>query len=294
VPRARGRRRQAPVWAPDPPVELPEGRLVHVPGLGELFVRDSGGDGPPLLLLHGWLFASDLNWFRSYEPLVRAGYRVLAMDHRGHGRGLRPDAPFRLADCAADAAALVRTLGCGPVIAVGYSMGGPIASLMARDHPDTVRALVLGATSRNWSEPRMKVLWSSMGLLRLVLDLFPRQAWRWGLRQAGFPDSPTTSWVTAELSRGSGRDLAEAGRELGRFDSSAWIGGLGLPAAVIVTTRDTAVPPRSQRELARSLSAPVFEIEADHAGVTTHGDEFAALLLRALESVAGEVPAAAH
>ena len=197
-----------------------------MPGLGELFVRDSGGDGPPVLLLHGWMFASDLNWFRTYAPLADAGYRVLALDHRGHGRGLRPDEPFRLASCASDAAALVRTLGCGPVIAVGYSMGGPIASLMARDHPDTVRALVLSATSRDWTEPRMKALWNSMGILRLVLNLFPRQSWRWGLRRAGFPDSPTTSWFTAELSRGSGSDMAEAGRELGRFDSRGWIGGL--------------------------------------------------------------------
>lgn len=295
MPRARARRRAAtPVWAPDPPVELPEGRLVHVPGLGELFVRDSGGDGPPVLLLHGWMFASDLNWFRTYGPLAEAGYRVLAVDHRGHGRGLRPDEPFRLASCASDAAALVRTLGCGPVIAVGYSMGGPIASLMARDHPDTVRALVLSATSRNWTEPRMKALWNAMGILRLVLNLFPRESWRWGLRKAGFPDSPTTSWFTAELSRGSGSDLAEAGRELGRFDSRRWIGGLHQPAAMVVTTADTAVPPRAQYELAEALSATVFEVDCDHGGVTIQGAEYAAELLRALESVSARVPEAAE
>jgi 3-oxoadipate enol-lactonase len=270
---------------PDPPVELPRGCLVHVPGLGELFVRDTGGDGPPLLLLHGWMFPSDLNWYRAYGPLAEAGYRVLALDHRGHGRGLRAPEPFSLTACASDAAALVRELGVGPVTAVGYSMGGPIATLMARDHPDTVSALVLGATAREWTEPRMKLLWRSMGALRLGLNAFPLSSWRWGLRRAGFPDSPTTSWVAAELSRGSGRDLAEAGRELGRFDSRAWIGSLGLPAAVIVTTADTAVPPRKQYELADSLSAPVFEIDCDHAGVTVKGAEFARVLLDAIGAV---------
>ena len=59
---------------PDPPVELPEGRIVRVPGLGELFVRDTGGNGPPVLLIHGWMFPSDLNWFRVYKPLADAGY----------------------------------------------------------------------------------------------------------------------------------------------------------------------------------------------------------------------------
>jgi pimeloyl-ACP methyl ester carboxylesterase len=267
-------------------VELPRGCVVHVPGVGEMFMRDSGGDGPPVLLLHGWMFSSDLNWFRAYGPLADAGYRVLAVDHRGHGRGLRTDEPFTLAACAADAAALMREIECGPVTAVGYSMGGPIASLMARDHPDTVSGLVLGATAREWTEPRMKMIWRSMGLLRLLLNLFPLESWRWGLRRAGFPNSPTTSWVASELSRGSGRDLAEAGRELGRFDSRAWISGVRVPGAVIVTTSDTAVPPRKQYELAEALSAPTFEIDCDHAGVTVKGAEFARVLHQAIRAVA--------
>jgi pimeloyl-ACP methyl ester carboxylesterase len=287
------RAERAPASAPDPPVELPEGRLVHVPGLGELFVRDTGGSGPPVLLLHGWMFPSDLNWFRVYGPLAGAGYRVLALDHRGHGRGLRADEPFTLSRCAADAAALLRELRCGPAIVVGYSMGGPIACLMARDHPESVAALVLCATAREWKEPRMKALWSGMGVLRLLLGAFPHQTWRWGLRRAGFPDSPITSWVAAELSRGSARDIAEAGRELGRFDSRTWIKSLRLPAAVVVTTRDSAVPPRKQYELAESLGAPAFEIACDHSGVTVKGPEFSRVLLHALESVSERAGAAA-
>ncbi|HEY1596541.1 MAG TPA: alpha/beta hydrolase [Thermoleophilaceae bacterium] len=278
---------------PDPPVELPEGRLVHVPGLGELFVRDTGGSGTPVLLLHGWMFPSDLNWWRCYKPLADAGYRVLAVDARGHGRGLRASEAFTLAGCAADAAALVRELGCGPVIAVGYSMGGPVAALMARDHPHTVAALVECATAREWKDPRMRALWSGMGGLRLFLNVFPRQSWRWMLRWGGFPDSPTTSWVAAELSRGSARDIAEAGRELGRFDSRTWVRQLDLPAAVVVTTRDSAVPPRKQYELAESLRAPTFEIACDHSGVTVKGEEFAAVLLQALASVSKRAAAAA-
>jgi 3-oxoadipate enol-lactonase len=279
---------------PDPPVELPQGRLVHVHGLGELFVRDSGGSGPPVLLLHGWMFPSDLNWFRVYQPLADAGYRVLALDHRGHGRGLRADEPFTLAGCASDAAALIRELRCGPATVVGYSMGGPVACLMARDHPDTVAGIVLCATAREWKDPRMKALWNGMGLLRLVLGAFPHQSWRWGLRRAGFPDSPITSWVAAELSRGSARDLAEAGRELGRFDGRTWIKQLrGTPAAVVVTAADTAVPPRKQYELAESLGAPTFPIDCDHSGVTVRGKEFCPVLLEALAAVSERAAAAA-
>jgi len=274
-----------PRWAPEPPVELPPGRVVHVPGRGELFVRDTGGEGPLVLLLHGWVVSADLNWHLSYEPLAAAGYRVVALDHRGHGRGLRTPVPFRLADCAADAAALVERLDAGPAWAVGYSMGGPIAQLMARDHPHTVRGLVLGATSIAWRDPRMRATWRLMGAVRLVLGLFPQGAWRAGLRRLGMPDSPTTTWVAAELTRGSSIDLAEAGRELGRFDSRAWIGSLEIPAAVIVTRRDADVPPDRQRALAEALGARVYELDGAHLGVTTHPEQFNPLLLEALAAI---------
>jgi 3-oxoadipate enol-lactonase len=278
-------------------VDLPPGRLVHVRGRGEFFVRDTGprpaDDGPPVLLLHGWMFQSDLNWYRCYGPLQEAGYRVLAMDHRGHGRGLRSPAPFRLVDCAADAAALVRELGCGPVTAVGYSMGGPIAELMARDHPDTVAALVAGATAPDWSEKHMRRLWRSMAALRLLLNTFPTGAWRSALRAGGFKDNPTTTWVASELTRGSSRDIAEAGRELGRYDGRPWLSGLDVPAAVVVTARDRSVPPRKQRELAALLGARVFEDHGDHDSVVVRGDHFAAVLVEALASVRQELAEAA-
>ncbi len=264
---------------------LPEGRQHHVPGRGEFFLRDSGGDGQPVLLLHGWMFPSDLNWFRSYGPLMNAGYRVLAMDHRGHGRGLRTPAPFRLSDCADDAAAVVETLGCGSVIAAGYSMGGPITQLMARDHPGLLAGIVLCATAREWQDPGMRALWNGMAALRLGVNLFPEATWRLGLRAGGFPDSSTTTWVAAELSRGNGRDIAEAGRELGRYDSRPWIRGLSVPAAVVLTQRDTAVPPRKQLELAESLDAPVFEVDGDHAAVTVKHELFNPALLEALTAV---------
>ena len=260
-----------PRWAPEPPVPLPRGCVVNVPGRGEMFLRDSGGDGPPVLLLHGWMFSADLNWYRTYAPLAEAGYRVLAVDHRGHGRGLRSPDAFSLRDCAADAAGLLATLQIPPVLAVGYSMGGPIASLLARHHPEWVSGVVLGATAMDWSGRRMRTFWRTMALLRLAMGLAP--------------ESQITTWTAAELSRGSSVDIAEAGRELGRYDSSAWIAGLDAPGAVIVTTQDTAVPPSRQRALAAALTAPQFEVRGDHTAVITRADEFNAQLRKALDAV---------
>ena len=275
----------------DPPIELPPGRIVRVPGRGEFFVRDSAGAGPTVLLLHGWMFQSDLNWWRCYGPLAAAGYRVLAIDHRGHGRGLRTPADFRLTDCADDAAAVVSQLACGPVTAVGYSMGGTTAQLLARRHPALVSGLVLSATAADWSDKYMRRFWRTMGALRLVLNLFPTSTWRTALRMAGAKHNQTTTWTAAELSRGSSRDIAEAGRELGRFDSRPWAGALDVPAVVIVTTRDRSVPPRKQRELAQLTRARTLEIGGDHNAVVLRGHEYAPLLV---EAVGALRPAAAH
>ena len=278
-------KRMSSAYAIEPPVQLPPGYVRHVSGRGELFVRDSGGAGPAVLLLHGWIFQSDLNWFRTYEPLAAAGYRVLAVDHRGHGRGVRAELPFRLADCAADAAALVRELGCGPVTAVGYSMGGAVAQLMARDHASEVSGLVLCATSRDWRAWYMKAIFAAMGLARVLLNLFPYSMWRCSLRREGFPEDATTAWIAAELSRGSGRDIAEAGRELGRFNSRPWIGRVAAPVAVVVNTRDRTLAVKKQRELAAAASGPRFDFDGDHMAVVSQGQRYAETLVEAIGAV---------
>jgi pimeloyl-ACP methyl ester carboxylesterase len=239
-----------------------------------------------VLLVHGWMFPSDLNWLHVYAPLQRAGHRVLAMDLRGHGRGLRSPEPFRLVDCADDAAGVLAALDLPPAIVVGYSMGGPVAQLTARRSPERVAGFVLCATALDWSDPRQKAFWRTMGGLRLLLGLFPQGSWRTGMRLAGAP-SRESAWVAFELSRGSARDLAEAGRELGRFDSSGWAGKLAQPRAVVVMTRDRLVPPRKQRARAAALSVEPILLDADHDACSTTPTRFVRALLQALDAAGG-------
>ena len=275
-----------------PPIELPPARTVTVPGRGEFFVRDTGGDGPMVMLLHGWMATADLNWCGAYGDLVESGYRVLAIDHRGHGRGLRALVPFRLADCAADAADVLRTLDAAPALVVGYSMGGAIAQLVARDHRDVVRGLVCSATAQHWQESESRRVWRAMGAMGLMLSVAPRASWRSGMRRVGLEDSPRTAWLQSEMLRHSARDMAEAGRELGRFDSRTWLPAVEVPAAVVLTSRDTAVPPRKQRELAEALRAGVFEVPLGHLDLNTRAARYNPVLLRALAVVSSAEPAA--
>lgn len=278
-----------PLWPPEPPFEMPPARTPVVPGRGEMFLRDTGGEGPAVMLLHGWMASADLNWCGAYGDLVEAGYRVVAIDHRGHGRGLRPLGRFRLADCAADAAAVLRQLELAPALVVGYSMGGAIAQLLARDHPDAVSGLVLSGTAQHWQDPQTRRAWKAMGAMGLWLSLAPRASWRIGFRRVGIPENKRTAWLRSEMMRHSASDLAEAGRELGRFDSRPWLGGIAAPTAVVLTTRDDAVPPHKQRELADACAAQVFEVPIRHLEIVTRAAEYNPALLAALASLQSRI-----
>jgi 3-oxoadipate enol-lactonase len=280
---------------------MPPARTLIVPGRGELFLRDTGDpdpahpspNHPTVMLLHGWMADADLNWCGAYGDLAAAGYRVLAIDHRGHGRGLRPLTPFRLADCAADAAAALRQLNAAPALVVGYSMGGAIAQLLVRDYPEVVAGLVLSGTAQHWQDPRTRRAFKALGALGLALSIAPRATWSAGFRRAGLRDSPEAAWALSEVIRHSATDIVEAGRELGRFDSRPWLRPLPIPTAVVLTTRDELVAPGKQRQLAAALQAPVFEAPITHLEITSNGQAYNPALLQALAAVGGRETVAA-
>jgi 3-oxoadipate enol-lactonase len=279
---------RTPAYQPIPPREMPPARTVLVPDRGEFFVRDTGEtdpNRPVVLLLHGWMVSADLNWYAAYGPLADAGYRVLAIDHRGHARGMRALAPFRLTDCADDAAAVLRTLEIEQTIAVGYSMGGAIAQLIARDHRDLIDGLVLSGTCQHFQDPETVKLWRWMGAVGLGVKLAPKTFFKAGFRRSGIPLNERTAWWMSELIRHSGRDVAEAGRELGRFDSRPWLGSVRVPAAMVLTARDSAVSPAKQHELAAAVGATVFEVPLDHLELTSRDAEYNPALLSALAAV---------
>lgn len=278
----------APTYPPVPPIQMPPARTVRVPDRGEFFLRDSGGSDPTrpsVMLLHGWMATADLNWVGAYSALTGAGYRVLAIDHRGHGRGLRPLVPFRLADCAADAAAVLRELAVAPATVVGYSMGGAVAQLVAREHPDVVSGLVLSGTAQHWKDKRTQRSFKAMGALGLTLSLAPGRFWRTGFRRVGMVDSRNAVWLQSELLRHSARDIAEAGRELGRFDSRPWLGQIAAPIAVVITTKDDVVPTFRQRQLAEAAGGPVFEAEVNHMELVARAKLYNPPLLQGIASV---------
>lgn len=270
--------------------------MVAVPGRGEVFLREQPGPpgAPPILLLHGWTASADLNWWRLYDRVADLG-PLLAPDHRGHGRGIRSEEPFTLESAADDAAALLRHLGVGPAVVCGYSMGGPISVLLWQRHPDLVKGLVLEATALEWrASPRERIVWKTMGLVEYVLRLGPSKGFIERFLRDAIDTAPDLAsyrgWLIGELRRGDAADLAHAGRALGSYDARPFAGGIDVPAAVVVTTRDRLVRPRKQRALARAIpGAVVFELDGDHDACLVHVERFAAVTLEALRAVGAGV-----
>ena len=272
---------------------LPDGRLVRIEGRGELFVRHHRHEDPAapvVLLLHGWTASSDLQFFTAYEALA-ARCSFIGIDHRGHGRGLRSPDAFTLEDAADDAAALVRHLGVGPVIAVGYSMGGPIALHLTRRHPDVVAGLVVQATGLEWSGTRLeRTVWRFLPVLGSFLRT---RGYRRYLNRAvpkllgaGHAIEPYVPWVLSEMSRNDAFAMVDAGRALSRYDARPWASTLRVPAASLITTQDKAVRPSKQRALAAALDASRRELEADHFVTLSRPAEFAAVTVELVELVA--------
>jgi pimeloyl-ACP methyl ester carboxylesterase len=271
---------------------LPEGRLVRIEGRGELFVRQHRHPdpaAPTVLLLHGWTASSDLQFFTAYEALAER-CSFIGIDHRGHGRGLRSPDAFTLEDAADDAAAVVRQLGLGRVVAVGYSMGGPIALHLTRRHPDVVAGIIVQATALEWSGTRReRALWRvlpmagswlrSRGYRRYLNRAVPK------LLGVDHPLEVYVPWLLSEMSRNDSFAMVDAGRALSRYDARSWASTLQVPAASLITTKDRLVRPSKQRALAAALGASRRELSADHLAALSHPREFAALTAELVDLV---------
>ncbi len=114
---------------------------------------DTGGDKPPVLLIHGFASNIETNWVNTgwVTFLTRAGYRVIALDNRGHGQSQKL---YELIDYGAplmaeDARRLLDHVGVKRANVIGYSMGARISAFLALTHRDRVAKVVFGGLGIN-------------------------------------------------------------------------------------------------------------------------------------------------
>ncbi len=257
----------------DPASHIPRGNRIVLHRRGTTFVRTIKGPpgAPTVVLLHGWAATGALNWFQAFEPLSEH-FRVIAPDLRGHGRGIRSNRRFRLADCATDVAETLLSLDASPAIAVGYSLGGPVAQLMWRDHRESVSGMVLCATGADFFPGnRERYVFAALSqilagttrlgslasfvpatIARRLLNLKPNER-----------DPVLVDWARREMSKHNMRMLLEAGQSLATYSSRDWLHQVDVPTSVMVTTQDAAIEPTAQFRMASAIPYSHINLMAD-------------------------------
>jgi pimeloyl-ACP methyl ester carboxylesterase len=222
----------------------------------------AGGDGPPLLLIHGYGGAA---WnFSELAPLL-PGRRLLIPDLPGHAASAPlPAAPTMAAYADALAACLD-----GPVDVFGHSMGGAVALRLAERRPDLVRRIVLAAAAGITSSTRLSEITITLVGLVQPAKIAGRRVDRiarsrrlrrlvFGAFEVSNPDLLTERSVHGLL-RGPTMhtDALGAGKALSADDPRRDLDRVRCPVLVLWGGRDRQVPLEDGFEYARRLGAPV-------------------------------------
>jgi 3-oxoadipate enol-lactonase len=155
-------------------------------------------------------------------------------------------------------------------VAVGYSMGGPIAQLLWRHHWDRISGLVLCATAMEFSDADRRRKASAVHpLLNAVGRVAPRRFIQRVARKylSNSIENPSLrERVMPEVGRSDPITVWQAAPAVLRFDSSSWLGDVDVPTSVVLTELDGVVPPENQRALANKIpGAVVHRVSSDHA-----------------------------
>jgi pimeloyl-ACP methyl ester carboxylesterase len=247
-----------------------EQRVASVDGVRTRYFV--GGQGPPLVVVHG-LGGAAVN-FTLLAPLLARRHRVLIPDLPGHGKTEPLERADDLTAYADHVAALAELEGMFPAPLIGYSMGGVIALRLAVSRPKSVTALALVAAAGIVSVSRRAEIWLAVtGALRpaQIMTRFrgtfarrPRLRWLpFGLWGAVDPPALAPEGVLGFLEGPSQHtDVGMAGRALLRDDPRPDLDHVRCPVLLLWGSRDRLVPLVDGFEYARRLRAPIRTLPA--------------------------------
>jgi len=251
-----------------------------------LTYSDSGGDGPAVVLSHGYLMDSSM-----FDPQVAAlapEYRVITWDERGHG-GTRTTEAFSYWDSASDVLGLLDHLGIGHAVLGGMSQGGFLSMRAAMLAPDRVRALVLIDTQAGLEDPaavpayeEMERIWREQGpepVRDIVASII-----------LGPPDGTIdyAPWF-AKWDEVDRETMGHAFRCLiDRDDITERIGEITCPVLILHGTADAAIPMAKAEILQAGLAGPATLVQVEggtHAANLSNPDQVNVAMLEFLRSL---------
>ncbi len=245
----------------------PQSRFVTLPDGARIHVRDSGGRGQPMILLHG-----SNSSLHTWEPLKRelgSSYRIVTLDLPGHGlTGATPTHRYDTAEMVATVDGVATALGLDRFILGGNSMGGGVSWHYALAHPAKVQALLLldagGMPPRSGDKPQA----SNIGfrLLRyplgraLMRQITPRSLVRTSYEQSVADASVVSEEVvdrTWELLRFPGnRDATVIRFQRGFADPAAAERArmITVPTLILFGNEDRIIAPSAAQSFAERIA----------------------------------------
>ncbi|MDQ3469437.1 MAG: alpha/beta hydrolase [Actinomycetota bacterium] len=230
---------------------------------------DSGGDGPPVVLGHGFLM--DKSMFDAQVAALGDDYRIVTWDERGFGDTEFDDQPFSYWDLAADCLGLMDHLGIDRAVVGGMSQGGFVALRVALTTPDRVRGLILLGTQAGTEADENIPLYAAM--IEDWSTNGPSDELAATVAQIIITDTEhSPPWIETwqrrprELIRQPGATL------LGRDDVTDRLGEITVRALVVHGTEDQAIPMEDAEALAAGLpgAGAVVKVGGAHAANMTN------------------------
>ena len=227
------------------------------------------GDGRPLVLLHG-ITLSTLSWHYQLLDLPRR-YRVIALDHRGHGKSRAGSDPWSLERLGQDLCQVLEELDLRDAVIVAHSMGGMATLRFAVDHPDVLTQRVAGMVLMSTAAGPIHRIAAWEALTKAVTPRAARGMARIERLRGGlFPANDLSHLVfRLGMGRGASPTLIEVNRLMTAATPVAvWgellsdvicfnvvdrLSAVTVPATVFVGSMDLLTPPSSARKLVKAL-----------------------------------------
>lgn len=251
---------------------------------GARIFYEVSGEGPPMLLIHGYPLSGAL--FSRLRDNLNRRFRVVTMDLRGYGKSTAPGTPADIATYATDALALMQQLEIPRAAIGGMSMGGPITFEMYSRAPERFSAMMLFDTIAASASPAEAGLWRGLAeMIRgggmaaavpvLIKEMLTGEARRDQKALVTYLESVVKN---ASVDAGIGGAMALASRP----DYTSLLGRIAVPTQIVVGLQDTVYPIEIAMMLNSAIRGSSLAVidDASHAAVFERPDQVAASMVR--------------
>ena len=216
------------------------------------------GEGPTVLLLHP--VGLDSACWGAQVAALAPRFRVLRVDLRGHGRSDTPPPPYSLSDFGADVHTLLRQLRVAPAHVVGLSLGGMVAQVLALEHPEDVRSLVLADTNSTLGPEVRRAMVERGEAARRdgMTSILDSTLSRWFT--PSFMESEIVAETRKRLLADDVEGWAAAWRAISELDTEPRLSEIRVPTLVIIGENDLSVPVSRARAMADRIPGAAFHV----------------------------------